>query len=362
MKSLTEILFWKFVRCIGCFAALFAVLESELDGQTRISLQQQSRQPNLSSLGATMPVQIGTILPTVCTEGELFYKSNEPAGTNLFSCGVSNTWTRLSSSNLPSQSGQVNGILATDGSTASWLGLGGDVSGPVSAISVNKLKGRNVGDEIPLAGNVLRWDVTASRWRPGNAGLTNYAKYFQSQTTIAISGIEHGFGTDAIVVACYDDQSPAGKLDYSGLTVNASTYDVAITFAQASSGRCVLNGSGGSAVFGVLSAGRGLLLAQSSAASRIELDTSLVPTYLMAEQILTFDPIAAGECAVQTMSFGGAVLGAGVAPGWPDLEATVLGMMTVVNAGQLQVKLCNLAASPTATITKTFRATIVRSF
>ena len=53
-------------------------------GQTMVDLSRQGR------LGT------GTILPAVCTAGQLFFKTDAPAGSNLNVCSSTNTWTAVS--------------------------------------------------------------------------------------------------------------------------------------------------------------------------------------------------------------------------------------------------------------------------
>lgn len=54
-----------------------------LNGQTAIDL---SRQGKLGS---------GTTLPAQCAVGQIFFKSNAPAGTNLYTCIATNSWTAV---------------------------------------------------------------------------------------------------------------------------------------------------------------------------------------------------------------------------------------------------------------------------
>jgi hypothetical protein len=54
---------------------------SQLDGQTLIDLTRQAR------LGS------GTTLPAQCAVGQVFFKSNAPAGANLYTCIAQNSWT-----------------------------------------------------------------------------------------------------------------------------------------------------------------------------------------------------------------------------------------------------------------------------
>jgi hypothetical protein len=63
--------------------------------QTRIDLRTQSKSADLSSTGATKPVQTGTTMPPSCSAGQLFFRLDSPAGQNLYGCTATNIWTRL---------------------------------------------------------------------------------------------------------------------------------------------------------------------------------------------------------------------------------------------------------------------------
>lgn len=72
-------------------AALFA---GRLFSQpTQIDLRMQSKNIDFSAATATKPFKSGTTLPATCTMGEIFYKQDAPAGSNLYACTSLNTWT-----------------------------------------------------------------------------------------------------------------------------------------------------------------------------------------------------------------------------------------------------------------------------
>lgn len=48
-----------------------------------------------SAAGSTKPVKTGTATPGTCAVGELFYDTDATAGSNLFGCTATNTWTLL---------------------------------------------------------------------------------------------------------------------------------------------------------------------------------------------------------------------------------------------------------------------------
>jgi hypothetical protein len=65
--------------------------------QTRLDLRTQTKNVDFSGALSTRPVKVGTAIPSACTAGELYFKSDAPAGANLFGCTATNTWTVMSS-------------------------------------------------------------------------------------------------------------------------------------------------------------------------------------------------------------------------------------------------------------------------
>ena len=74
------------------FAAGLLALAGGLEGQTQVDLRVQSKDINFSNATATLPMQVGTVLPAVCATGQMFFKSNAASGSNLFGCVATNTW------------------------------------------------------------------------------------------------------------------------------------------------------------------------------------------------------------------------------------------------------------------------------
>ncbi|MGA3095260.1 MAG: hypothetical protein ABSF25_02300 [Bryobacteraceae bacterium] len=71
---------------------------------------------------------------------------------------------------------------------------------------------------------------------------SNYSASFLSQATVTIPGSVHQLGTANLIVECYDNATPANRVEPSAITVDPSSYDVVIVFAISRSGRCVING------------------------------------------------------------------------------------------------------------------------
>ena len=148
---------------------LFAALPGA--AQTQINLQTQSKGPG----------KTGTVIPATCTVGEVFFKSNAPAGSNLYGCTATNIWT------------QEGGSVSTGGT------LGGDLSGSSSAATVIAIRNRTISTSTPSNGQVLGWNSSTSVWEPqtpatsgGGSGGSGVQLPFQ---TTFITGADLSIGT-----------------------------------------------------------------------------------------------------------------------------------------------------------------------
>lgn len=113
-------------------AAALCVLSCGLAGaQTKVDLQNQSRNVDFSTASTTRPIKTGTVAPASCAVGELFFKTDASAGSNLLACTSTNTWTVQAggSSSLPSSTGNANRALFTDGTVAAWRSISAGGSG-----------------------------------------------------------------------------------------------------------------------------------------------------------------------------------------------------------------------------------------
>src|SRR5437870_10231478 len=91
-------------------------------------------------------VSFGTTLPATCFTGDLFFKTNAPAGSNIYACVASNTW--------------VIQALST---------LGGDITGQPSSATVTQIQGHAVAATAPQSGQSLTWNSSTNRWEPQTA-------------------------------------------------------------------------------------------------------------------------------------------------------------------------------------------------
>jgi len=61
--------------------------------QTQIDLATQAKRVDFSNASSTKPLQTGTPLPSTCAVGQMFFKTDAPAGANLYACTAANTWS-----------------------------------------------------------------------------------------------------------------------------------------------------------------------------------------------------------------------------------------------------------------------------
>ncbi len=114
-------LFWYIAVIFICASAL---------AQTRLDLKSQSKSVDFSGASYTRPVKVGTAPPAICTVGDLYFRTDVPAGSNLYACTAANSWTLQSgSTSLPA--GTPNGFLSSDGSSNFWRVLTTGGSGAI---------------------------------------------------------------------------------------------------------------------------------------------------------------------------------------------------------------------------------------
>ena len=84
-------------------------LASSARSQTLVDLRTQSKSVDFSALPSTRPVQVGTTLPGTCQVGQLFFKSDAVAGSNLYGCTAANTWSVQANGSSGSGGGSGSG-------------------------------------------------------------------------------------------------------------------------------------------------------------------------------------------------------------------------------------------------------------
>jgi hypothetical protein len=110
--------------------------------------------------------------------------------------------------------------------------------------------------------------------------------------------------------------------------------------------------------------GPGIATVVAGGNTTLQLDSAVVPTFLISSAALAFPTLPAGTCSSDlTFSLLGANPGDAVAPGWPSALASGLsGTMRVSAPDTISVRLCADTTGPVSPASATFTATIVRSF
>lgn len=134
--------------------------------QTAVDLRTQSKSVDFSSAASTRPFKTGTTLPATCSVGDSFFKSDATAGVNLYGCTAPGVWTALNSIDVPASSGQAGKVLSSDGTTARWTTVAGDVDGTPGANLVRRLQGRKISSTAPANNDVLQWNASSGQWEP----------------------------------------------------------------------------------------------------------------------------------------------------------------------------------------------------
>ncbi len=60
---------------------------------TQVDLRTQTKSVDFSSANSTRPLKSGTSLPGACNPGDMYFKTDAPAGSNIYGCVGLNTWS-----------------------------------------------------------------------------------------------------------------------------------------------------------------------------------------------------------------------------------------------------------------------------
>jgi len=215
-------------------AALLALLTGCCaPGQTLVDLRTQTKDVDFSGANTTKPFKSGTLLPATCGVGEAFFQTSAPAGSNLYSCTATNTWTL--------QAGATT--------------LAGDVTGSTNATVVKQIQGRPVSSTAPASGQSLVWNSTSNIWTPQTIAGTQGAQ--GPQGPAGPTGPQGATGATGLTGAtgAQGPQGQAGSTGPQGAT--GATGLTGATGAQGTAGSAGPAGSNG-AIARVQNAGTNL--------------------------------------------------------------------------------------------------------
>jgi hypothetical protein len=201
------------LQTVTCYLLAATALAGIGEAQTQIDLRTQGKSVNFSAASSTLPSQTGTLLPAACQVGATFILTTALAGQNWYVCTSANLWS-VQGTTLPSVSGTANSILSNNGASLIWQALGGDISGPATTMTVNKLLGRKLNTIAPTAGQFLGWDGT--QWTAQSvtiAGAPVTSVFARTGAVIAQTG-DYSFSQIGGSVA--GSQLPSAGGDISG--------------------------------------------------------------------------------------------------------------------------------------------------
>jgi hypothetical protein len=227
------------VRCVWVAAAM----AGWASGQTRIDLRTQGKDVDFSTAASTRPSKTGTLVPPTCAIGETFLKTDATPGKNLYVCTAPDVWAAQGGS------GGINGVDKTVSNTyqagAKQLFVPNPSTGGINIQPGGLPTNPAAGDLAMDAGDANKLKLfDGSAWNTVVAAA-NYVAAFTAQTMVSIPGSAHKFGSMGLIVECFDNSTPALKVEANNVSVDPVTFDVTVNFASPQTGRCAINGSSG---------------------------------------------------------------------------------------------------------------------
>jgi hypothetical protein len=97
-----------------------------LMASTRVDLKSQAINADFGSFTMTRPFQTGTSLPSTCVGGDMFFKTDATAGSNLYGCTSTNTWKAQGSTSQGSSAPQATTGFSASRTSNTVLTIGDD--------------------------------------------------------------------------------------------------------------------------------------------------------------------------------------------------------------------------------------------
>jgi hypothetical protein len=155
----------------------------------------------------------------ICSDGSRYINCDPPASAVQT---FSRTFTNATSVAISDHGLGTSNLVVTI-----YDSIGRTVLAPVS-----------IGSASPFAVTVTFTDAMTGRLAITRA--PSDSESFTAATTVTIYGAVHGLGTANLAGACFD--SSGAQFLYGSLIVDPSTFDASFTFAQAATGRCLVQG------------------------------------------------------------------------------------------------------------------------
>jgi len=219
------------------FALVFCI---RVWGQSQVDLSTQSKDVDFSAAPETRPVKTGTVFPTTCRTGDIFFLTPAVPGANLYGCTATNAWTMLIGAGTTGSSFQSVFGDAKVSNTSTTVYIPGAIYRNDSVISVVSSIGTAQANSGSLTTGAQVWiefdPVSQTRYLVSNAEV-NQANLTLSNLTLG-SGTAGGFTSQRIPIAtclggaaadtwtsCTDVRTPFSSQNLSagpGITIAAA--------------------------------------------------------------------------------------------------------------------------------------------
>lgn len=81
------------MRNILILVCVLPIVSVGLIAQTKVDLKTQSKNIDFGSVSSVRPFTMGTVLPATCIVGQMFFKTDAPAGSNSYGCVATSIWS-----------------------------------------------------------------------------------------------------------------------------------------------------------------------------------------------------------------------------------------------------------------------------
>lgn len=243
---------------------------------TTLNLQTQGRNPDFATFPFTRPISVGSTLPSTCQVGQLYFNTAAAAGSNLYACTATNTWTLESAPASASSSGSAS-------------------------------MGAQLGDFAPtLSNGTLTIGANCSSATPCNVRVGGIVYRFTNPATVTTMGSTSGMifgyvdGSGTLTVGGIPALSCTGCTYASGMTAFPAGSIPLFTWTL-TYGSFDANGGTDFRAFLAsknLQSGAGILITEAAGVSSIAVDPSLVSL-----RVLTAPATSSSSCSVGQFSF-----------------------------------------------------------
>jgi len=230
--------------------------------QTRLELSTQSN-ADFSRANATKPAKVGTTLPTTCSTGEVFFKSDAAAGQNLFLCATANTWTQLTAGS----GGGGGGPLAVTSTNALTDLLVTRTSATTLSIAANCTAANPC--NVRFGSRTVAVNTSATATVPSGANVVGVAYIYLSSQGLITVGNTIGVTCSGCTALNNITQFPSDSIPLFTWSANGGVWD----------------STGGVDVRAFLSnksiiAGTGIITADAAGQTAVSIDTTAVAAIL----------------------------------------------------------------------------------